>query len=304
MSDEITIDGFEFADNVIQYEDYPPCHIVNVVCTFNLGCSVNLKLMSLHYGPILPGKFNIKGFAAMIINGKYDKEYFTALIFATSNVVFTGAKTEDRARTGAWALVAYLNKSLGIPATVSGFAIRNIVSNFSLGEKVELNELCKALGGMAHLKPELIHCCRVRNQENPNHVLLVYVTGNMVLTGAKTREEVMKIYTSGVPICRAFRGGKTLTRHALRYRPKKRQIGETELQEINKKLQEWEVSAIKNKKQKTNKKEWNKENDNPLEKELEGVLENEDVSADLPYVNYLNPLSCKIDFMDAVKFSP
>ncbi len=300
MDDGITIDStsYESADNIIKCEGYPPFCIANVVCTFNLGCSVNLKAISLLHGSVLPGKFNIRGFAAMIINGKYDGDYFTALIFATSNVVFTGGKTEDRARTGAWALVSYIQSRLGIPAVVCGFAIRNIVTYFSLGSKVELSELCKSCGALAHLKPELIHCGIVRNLVNPNQVLLVYITGKMVGTGGKTREEIIKMCKNGIDICRPFIGGKTLTRHALRYRPKKRVIGETELKEINDKLQEWDVSAVKNKKQKIASVKKVKEND-VIDEEEEG-----DTSKDRPYVNYLNPLACDFPIFETIKFEP
>ncbi|KAJ7815474.1 TBP-domain-containing protein [Mycena olivaceomarginata] len=98
----------------------------------------------------------------------------TALIFASGKMVVTGAKSEDDSRLASRKYARIVQK-LGFDAKFSEFKIQNIVGscdvNFSSYEP--------------ELFPGLIY-----RMIKPKVVLLIFVSGKIVLTGAKVREEI------------------------------------------------------------------------------------------------------------------
>jgi TATA-box binding protein (TBP) (component of TFIID and TFIIIB) len=252
-------------DNIIQDEGMPRCRIANVVCTYKIGVKLNLNKTALLFRDTLPAKYNPKKFAAMIVTGRVSNKLpmTTILIFSTSNVVHTGAKTEFEARLSAWYLVNYLNLFLGVPATISEFEIRNIVSYFRLGHKVNLNQLWEAIGGRAAFQPQLIHSCRIRHKINPEQVLLVFVTGNIVITGPKDRQAVIDNYRNALKLCANF---PDVGRHEYRFGSKKRSISVEEMKKNNEMLRSWEILDVDTSKadtsDKTNKRKKKDESDN------------------------------------------
>jgi transcription initiation factor TFIID TATA-box-binding protein len=135
--------------NIIHEENLPDAHVVNVVATYHIGCRLNLRKIAYMRRDI-PVKFNPTRFAAMTLNVEaYGLDPTTALIFASGNVVHTGAKTEDHSRNAAHYLIGMLNSAFGIPAWLNNFTITNMVCDMKVGFEVNLETLKKELGSRA-----------------------------------------------------------------------------------------------------------------------------------------------------------
>jgi TATA-box binding protein (TBP) (component of TFIID and TFIIIB) len=235
-----------FLNNVIRCPGLPDCTLANVVSTYNLGVLFNLRKMAYFLKPTLQCQFNPLNFAAMslTIRTKWLPPT-TVLIFSSSNTVHTGSRSEDHARQSAWALVYYLNKHLGIPATLHDFQIRNLVSNFRAGFKVDLAKLAADLGSRATFTPNKIHSCRIRCIRNPKRVCLMYPSGSGVLTGTKTRDEIIEWYKESWKNCARFKCEGVTSRNEYRYSTKGKNFSNRTLEEVNVRLSQIDPSVGK-----------------------------------------------------------
>ncbi len=290
-------------DSIIRSKELPPCKIVNVVCTYRFSIQLNLKKIALYYRGLLPAKFNPSKFAAMILTMKTNNmPPTTALIFSSSNVVHTGAKTEAHARLSAWELVTYFRKKLKIPVSLRDFKIRNIVSHFNLGYRVDLKKLAKKIAGRASFEPEFIHSCRIRMLGDHKRVALVYLTGAVVLTGVKNREQLYEMYHIIGKICKNCASKGKITKHEYRYTNNRRDnIGSDGINKINKKLQDIEYEK-KDDGMKIYSDNTSKIPDKyKREMVAEDIIENN--KGDVPYKKLLNPCIMST-FNQQFPFSP
>lgn len=181
--------------NVISVPGLPDCHSVNVVCTFNLGVALNSTKLVLYHRRYFPVKFNDARFAAFTVKFIPDGgSEITAHAFGTGAVVLTGAYCAEDARLAAWNIVRFFNDTLGVPATVVGFTIRNIVSSFHLGFPVDLIQLKLDLGSRVSYTPDLFPAAIFQSATDTNVTSLLYRTGNGVLTGCKQPGQIRKNY--------------------------------------------------------------------------------------------------------------
>lgn len=170
----------------------PPCRLVNLVCTYNTGLKLNPTKIALVFKHIIPLKYNIKGFAAMILEVKmYKVPSTTILLYPSGNVVHTGAKSIAHARLSAWTLALFFMKHLHIPLTIRNFKINNIVSNLDLPFPIELEPLNNSLGVLSSYQPEKIQCVFIRRKSQEHLVILVYASGSIVSTGCRSIEDVI-----------------------------------------------------------------------------------------------------------------
>lgn len=158
----------------------------NVVSTVNLGCKLNLSHIALH---ARNAEYNPKRFAAVIMRIREPKT--TALIFASGKMVCTGAKSEDDSRTAARKYAKIILK-LGFPVKFSDFKIQNIVGSCDAGFPIRLEGLTLEHGMFTSYEPELFPGLIYR-MHDPKVVLLIFVSGKIVLTGAKLRSDIYKV---------------------------------------------------------------------------------------------------------------
>jgi transcription initiation factor TFIID TATA-box-binding protein len=109
----------------------------------------------------------------------------TALIFASGKMVVTGAKSEDQAHIAARKYARIIQK-LGFPAKFQDFKIQNIVGSCDVKFPIRLEGLQFAHGHYSSYEPELFPGLIYRMVQ-PKVVLLIFVSGKIVLTGAKVR---------------------------------------------------------------------------------------------------------------------
>lgn len=170
----------------------------NIVATVNLDCRLDLKTIALH---ARNAEYNPKRFAAVIMRIREPKT--TALIFASGKMVVTGAKSEDDSKLAARKYARIIQK-LGFNAKFTDFKIQNIVGSCDVKFPIRLEGLAYTHGTFSSYEPELFPGLIYR-MVKPKIVLLIFVSGKIVLTGAKHREEIYRAFEAIYPVLSEFR---------------------------------------------------------------------------------------------------
>lgn len=173
----------------------------NVVATINLGCKgLDLKQIALH---ARNAEYNPKRFAAVIMRIREPKS--TALIFSSGKMVCTGSKSEDMARLAARKFARILQK-LGNPVSFKEFKIQNMVGSCDVKFPIRLEGLATSHSMFCSYEPELFPGLIYRMAQ-PKIVLLIFVSGKVVLTGAKKRKEIYEAFEKIYPVLQEYRKG-------------------------------------------------------------------------------------------------
>ena len=166
----------------------PNFKLQNVVATFNLGVDhLDLRAIALEKAFI---EYNPQKFAAATLRIRSPRT--TALAFASGNMVCTGAKTELESRLAGRKYVRLLQKH-GIPVSFRAFKIQNIVASAEVPHTLKLIELSRAYGPYVSYEPDLFPGLVFRTTE-PKLVFLLFRSGKIVITGAKSRDEIGKTF--------------------------------------------------------------------------------------------------------------
>ncbi|KAI8471101.1 MAG: transcription factor TFIID-domain-containing protein [Monoraphidium minutum] len=155
----------------------------NVVATVNLGCKLDLKEIALH---ARNAEYNPKRFAAVIMRIREPKT--TALIFGSGKMVCTGAKSEQESKLAAKKYCRIIQR-LGFEAEFKEFTIQNVVASCDVKFPIRLEGLQYSHAYFATYEPELFPGLIYRMKQ-PKIVLLIFVSGKVVLTGAKKRDDI------------------------------------------------------------------------------------------------------------------
>lgn len=190
--------NIEQQDSVVSNRSGIVPTLQNVVATVNLNCRLDLKNIALR---ARNAEYNPKRFAAVIMRIRDPKT--TALIFASGKMVITGAKTERTSRTAAQKYAKIIHK-LGFNATFDDFKIQNIVSSCDTKFSIRLEGLAYAHSNYCSYEPELFPGLIYR-MVKPRVVLLIFVTGKIVLTGAKVRDDIYQAFENIYPVLTQYR---------------------------------------------------------------------------------------------------
>ena len=163
----------------------PVVEIVNVVASATIDqeldlCKIQEKFPDVEYNPSLfPGAcFRIK-------NPKT-----ATLIFRTGKMVCTGSKSEKMARKAVKTVVERLRKEKFKIKKDAEVTVQNIVSSINLGGKVHLEKAARTLPRSMYEPeqfPGVIH-----RMIDPKTVILIFSSGKLVCTGAKTEKDVYR----------------------------------------------------------------------------------------------------------------
>lgn len=178
-------------------EDIIPI-IQNVVATVNLKSKLDLKSIALR---ARNSEYNPKRFAAVIMRIKSPRT--TALIFASGKMVLTGAKSEQEVKL-AGQRFGKIIKKLGFPTEFEEFKVQNIVSSCDVRFPIRLEGLLAAHSNYCSYEPELFPGLIYR-MVKPKVVLLIFVSGKIVLTGGKTRDEIYEAFENIYPVLTKFK---------------------------------------------------------------------------------------------------
>ncbi|XP_045679533.1 TATA box-binding protein-like 2 [Phyllostomus hastatus] len=170
----------------------------NIVSTANLACKLDLKKIALQ---AKNAEYNPKRFAAVIMRIREPRT--TALIFSSGKMVCTGAKSEEQSRLAARKYARVVQK-LGFPARFLDFKIQNMVGSCDVRFPIRLEGLVLTHQQFSSYEPELFPGLIYR-MVKPRIVLLIFVSGKVVLTGAKERSEIYEAFENIYPILKGFK---------------------------------------------------------------------------------------------------
>lgn len=172
--------------------------IQNCVATVNLGCDLNLQNINFR---TRNSEYNPSRFHGVIMRIRAPR--CTALIFRSGKVVCTGARNEHDANLGTRKFARILQK-LGYPAKFMDFKIQNLVATVDLRFPIRLENLNQMHGQFSSYEPELFPGLIYR-MVKPRVVLLIFVNGKIVFTGAKSNTEISESLENIYPILQSFR---------------------------------------------------------------------------------------------------
>ncbi|XP_010685515.1 TATA-box-binding protein 2-like [Beta vulgaris subsp. vulgaris] len=170
----------------------------NIVSTVNMDCKLDLKAIALQ---ARNSEYNPKRFAAVIMRIREPKT--TALVFASGKLVCTGAKSEQDSKLAARKYARIIQK-LGFPASFKNFRIQNIVASCDVQFPIRLEGVASTHYAFSHYEPEIFPGLIYRMKQ-PKIVLLIFVSGKIVLTGAKVREETYTAFENIFPVLSQFK---------------------------------------------------------------------------------------------------
>lgn len=170
----------------------------NVVATVNVKCKLDLKEI---HTKTRNSEYNPKRFAAVVMRIRDPKS--TALIFASGKIVITGAKTPNDAYISSRKFVKILQK-LEFPAKWTDYKIVNVVSSCSCGFPVRLESFAHFKSQNTSYEPELFPGLIYRMKQ-PKVAIIIFVSGKIVLTGARSPQEIDQSFKLIWPILQKFK---------------------------------------------------------------------------------------------------
>lgn len=170
----------------------------NIVSTVNLKCRLDLRDIALK---TKNSEYNPKRFAAVIMRIREPKT--TSLIFASGKMVCTGARSEEDSRKASRQYGKIIQK-LGYPVKFAEFKVQNIVGSCDVKFPIRLEGLHNAHSKFCSYEPEMFPGL-IYKMGDPKIVLLIFVSGKIVLTGAKERQDIFKAFQNIYPVLINFK---------------------------------------------------------------------------------------------------
>ncbi|KAH8240970.1 hypothetical protein KR026_009557 [Drosophila bipectinata] len=170
----------------------------NIVATFSVNCELDLKAINSR---TRNSEYSPKRFRGVIM--RMHSPRCTALIFRTGKIICTGARNEIDADIGSRKFARILQK-LGFPVKFMEYKLQNIVATVDLRFPIRLENLNQVHGQFSSYEPEMFPGLIYR-MVKPRIVLLIFVNGKVVFTGAKSRKDIMDCLEAISPILLSFR---------------------------------------------------------------------------------------------------
>ena len=163
----------------------PIIEIVNVVASASIDQKLDLNKIQKKFPDV---EYNPQLFPGAVFRLKSPKT--ATLLFSTGKMVCTGSRSEEMAVKAVNTVVQKLRKE-GIKIKKNAVVIvQNIVSSINLGGKVHLEKAARTLPRSMYEPeqfPGVIH-----RMIYPKTVILIFSSGKLVCTGAKTEKDVYR----------------------------------------------------------------------------------------------------------------
>ncbi len=165
--------------------------IQNVVASINLYTTIDLvtAYQTLIDDDELFVSYNPETFPGLIL--KIKKPKISSLVFSSGKLVLTGAKSTEMVHEGVLVMIEIL-QGVGTKITEKPeIIVQNIVASGNFNHRTINLELAALWLDRSMYEPEQFPGLIYRLVE-PKTVLLLFQSGNLVCTGAKTEEQVLK----------------------------------------------------------------------------------------------------------------
>lgn len=134
-----------------------------------------------------------------------DPQRTTALIFKTGKMVITGAKSEQQSEDAARHYAKKIGEASKQKIKITKFTVQNMVASCSVDHKICLEKLFHNRNHKPFCTfnpdtfPGLIY-----QMKSPKMCLLIFASGKIVVTGAKTREDIDTAFNNMQPMLKSF----------------------------------------------------------------------------------------------------
>jgi len=163
----------------------PIIDIVNVVASATIDQKLDLYKIQEKFPDV---EYNPDQFPGAVFRIKNPKT--ATLLFSTGKMVCTGSKSSELAVKAVNIVVGKLRKG-GIKIKKNAVVtVQNIVSSINLGGKIHLEKAARTLPRSMYEPeqfPGVIH-----RMIDPKTVILIFASGKLVCTGAKTEKDVYR----------------------------------------------------------------------------------------------------------------
>jgi transcription initiation factor TFIID TATA-box-binding protein len=174
-------------------------HIDNVICSFNLRQDIDLKTLAFR---ARNAEYNPRKVNSAVLRFRSPK--CTALIYSNGKVMITGTRSEEEGRTACKKVAVIVSKCNHPNVRFADFKIENIVASTDVRYPVRLEGLAYEHRASCSYEPELFPGLVYRLLE-PKISLLIFVSGKVVITGARNREDIITAFKSIYPVLHKYR---------------------------------------------------------------------------------------------------
>ncbi|CAM9575287.1 unnamed protein product [Ectocarpus fasciculatus] len=201
------------------FENHGQCKLsmVNVTATADMKCTIDLKTVVMR---ARNAEYNPKRFSACIIRLINKNEpKATALVFKTGKVVVTGSRSNasvDYACKTFARILSKLDNGSGGPSHKINFdlerdrRVQNMVATTDVGFPIRLEGLVASNQGcFCNYEPELFPGLIYR-MKDPKICFLIFVSGKVVLTGAKSAQQLEEGFKKMYPTLCQFKKATVL----------------------------------------------------------------------------------------------
>ncbi|KAK7602690.1 hypothetical protein V9T40_006664 [Parthenolecanium corni] len=192
--------------------------INNVVCSFSLGCHLNLRQIALNGHNVEYRR------ESGMVTMKLRKPLITASVWSSGKITCTGATSEEEARVGA-RRIARVIQNLGFDAKFRKMRIVNVLGCCSMPFEIKINAFSQRFRE-ADYEPEL-HPGVTYKLADPKATLKIFSTGSITVT-APSVPNVQLAIEHIYPLVAEFR--KELSASAEEMRARKRLLAQQRLE--------------------------------------------------------------------------
>jgi transcription initiation factor TFIID TATA-box-binding protein len=156
-----------------------------MVASANFGTELDLSSLALN---LSGAEYDPESFPGLIYRIKDPKT--AILLFRSGKAVCTGAKTLEQVKTAIETVATNVRKT-GIEINgIPSFEVQNIVASADIGQSVNLTTVVISLGlERVEYEPEVFPGM-VYRMDDPKVVILLFGSGKLVCTGARTPKDV------------------------------------------------------------------------------------------------------------------
>ncbi|XP_018898248.2 uncharacterized protein [Bemisia tabaci] len=172
--------------------------IQNTVSSVDLGCQLDLVKIN---NQVRNSEYNPSRFCGVVMRLREPRT--SALVFRSGKMVVTGARDENSANLASRKFARILQK-LNFPVKFINYKVHNVVATCDLRFPIRLENLNQLHGQFCNYEPELFPSLIYR-MVKPRVVLLIFVNGKLIVTGAKSKAEIIEALDTIVPVLRSFR---------------------------------------------------------------------------------------------------
>lgn len=182
-------------------DSYPSPVVQNIIASVHLGQELDLRTIAVS---ARNAEYNPKKVNAVIMRIRDPKS--TGLLYRCGRMMVTGAREEEDARLGARKMAKICQRADHPNIRFCGFRVENMIATVNCRFPVRLEGLAYNHREYCSYEPELSPGLVYRyNPQDNKIVLLFFVSGKVIITGCKSREEIHNVFQNVYPVLYQFR---------------------------------------------------------------------------------------------------